>query len=295
MKKVRIILLFVGAIMVMTPYGVGAGDTTHRSRFFPYADYITQVEHEKTPQEKASLQIDPIAGVVPHHAPTTFPLIAEFYARLKGTKKINTFVVIGPDHFNAGKDTVMVSRVPFLTPEGTVEQDLPLIQELLNARLASVDEDLYNKEHSMDTQLVFIKHYFPKAKVVQLVYNARITERRAKEIGKALARKDSTHLFVVASVDFSHYLPTAKARPIDRNSQKLLESGDPAVMPKVVADSPGSLTTLLTFMKEKKARALRPFYSYNTADFSLNNTNTTGYVVGYYGVSKKTRIKNPPS
>ncbi|MDO8490346.1 MAG: AmmeMemoRadiSam system protein B [bacterium] len=284
MKVTHGIVGVLGVIMVMAPYGVGADEKSHRSRFFMYADYISRVEYDKVPQEKAALATDPLAGVIPHHAPTTFPLMAEFYARLKATKKIDTFVVVGPDHFNTGKGMAMVSRMPFDVPEGRVEQDLVLVKQLTDKGLAVVDEAVYEREHSMDTQLVFIKHYFPHAKVVQLVYNARITEGRARDIGKALAQMNSRRIFFVASVDFSHYLTAAQARPIDVNSQRLLEGADPVVVSRVVADSPGSLTTLLTYVKEKGATALRPFRVYNTADFTNNKSNTTGYVTGYFGL-----------
>lgn len=227
---------------------------------------------------------DIIGGVVPHHAVLTFPLIASLYAHMRSTRKGNpTFVILGPDHFNKAHSHIITTKNSFATSFGTLDSQASIIDALVTKRLATIDDKAFVKEHAIHSQTAFIKKYFPDADIVALLYRASAPLSQAKTLGAYLARQKKD-IIVIASVDFSHYHPARDARKIDMRSLQALRSIDAANLSLIDADSPGAIATLLTFLKSRKGRMIDS-HVYNTADFSPNSTNTTGYIIAMFSAS----------
>jgi AmmeMemoRadiSam system protein B len=121
-----------------------------------------------------------------------------------------TFVVIGPSH--RGYITC-VSEMPWETPLGVIDTD----DEFVRSLDIETDELSHRDEHSLEVQMPFIKYRFPRARIAPVMmgqqdYASAI--RLAEKIRHAV-RQTNRDVRIVASSDFSHYVPQEKARSDD--------------------------------------------------------------------------------
>lgn len=260
---------------------------THVSSYSKEAAYLEETVAKFQNAEKLDMG-DVYGGITPHHVPTAFPLLAEFYSRLKKTKNIDTFVIFGPDHWEKGKGDISISEADFVTPFGKLAPELAMIKKLEESRFVIHDEAPFG-DHSIQAQLLFIAKLFPDAKVVPIVFRSSTANETAEKLGELIASLSGPHTFVVGSVDFSHYLNEEAARPLDENSAAILESLDPRLAGLTKADSPSSLTALVAAVKKLGADTSTPVGDgfFNSGEYSDMSDFTTGYVVQFFGTKYK--------
>lgn len=301
MKKVALFILSLTVFGVLcgTPFTYAKVDTVKQKRVFkyhtiPYQNYKDRIDasYQTLLSEKKQLlgEYDILGGIAPHHVPTAFPLMVELYGRVKEVKDIKTVVVLGPDHFNAGMHDITTSEKAFLTPYGLLEPDTKILTALKDTGLIGVDEKPFPKEHSISSHAVIIKKIFPHAKIVPLIFRASVHEDQAVRLGKKLASILNNHTLVIASVDFSHYLPVEQARRVDRQSLIFVKKATPSLVRFIDVDSPTALTTLFTYLKKVKGDIVSEARDANMADYTPVKDNTTGYVLAYFG--REQRIQN---
>lgn len=123
-----------------------------------------------------------------------------------------TFIIIGPSH--RGFPTCL-SAFAWETPLGPVQSDadlLSLIDIPVNEQAMS-----YGNENSLEVQVPFIRYRFPEAKIVPVMMGHQTMEeitRVSRLISQAISRYEG-EVRIVASSDFSHYVPAEKARKDD--------------------------------------------------------------------------------
>ena len=121
-----------------------------------------------------------------------------------------TFVVIGPSHRGYIN---CVSEVPWETPLGVVDTDTEFIKTLD----IETDELSHRDEHSLEVQMPFIKYRFPRARIAPVMMGQQdyaSAMRLAEKIRHAI-HLTKREVRIVASSDFSHYVPAAKAKSDD--------------------------------------------------------------------------------
>ena len=132
-----------------------------------------------------------------------------------------TFVVIGPSHRGYIN---CVSEVPWETPLGVIENDT----EFVRALDIEVDELSHRDEHSLEVQMPFIKYRFPRARIAPVMMGQQdypSAMRLAEKVSAAI--KTTGHeVRIVASSDFSHYVPEEKAKADDHYAIEPLKTLD---------------------------------------------------------------------
>jgi hypothetical protein len=123
-----------------------------------------------------------------------------------------TFVIIGPSH--RGYRTC-ISSLPWETPLGIVDND-----STLGAKMdLEVDEVSHqDAENSLEVQVPFIKHRFPRARIVPILMGDQgpgSARELARAVGNAVRESGRSDIRFVASSDFSHYVPDEVARKND--------------------------------------------------------------------------------
>jgi len=154
----------------------------------------------------------PYSGEVSALAYTAFP--ASF---------AGTFVVIGPSHRGYRTCT---SLIPWETPLGIVDNDTAFGSSLdLDPDEVSHQE----QENSLEVQIPFIKYRFPRARIVPILMGDQTLEG-ARHLSRTLIdgirRSGRNDIRIVASSDFSHYVPDAVARENDLYAIAALEHLD---------------------------------------------------------------------
>ena len=233
--------------------------------------------------EKVDLELA-LGGIAPHHVPTTIPLLAEFYTKLKNTREVKTFIILGPDHVDRGRGQINVSKAAFVTPFAEIKPDLEIIEKLESSGFVTYDETPFDKEFSIDSQLLLISKIFPEARVAPLVFRSNISNKTARAFGEVLAEIAKEDVFIVGSVDFSHYFSEARARPLDYLSANVLGAVTSQFGGLVEADSTQALVALMSFLEARGANHHVDLQIFNTGDFSSNRDFTTGYVSGFWGI-----------
>ena len=121
-----------------------------------------------------------------------------------------TFVVIGPSHHGYVTST---SAIPWETPLGVVDTD----EEFVKALGIGIDEASHEDEHSVEVQVPFIKYRFPRARIAPVMMGDQ-SYAAATAVGErilAAIKKTRRDVRIVASSDFSHYVPEEKAKDND--------------------------------------------------------------------------------
>ncbi|HZD43697.1 MAG TPA: AmmeMemoRadiSam system protein B [Methanomicrobiales archaeon] len=130
-----------------------------------------------------------------------------------------TFIVIGPSHQGF---LTSASAIPWETPLGILETD----RELVEAFDITIDEISHRYEHSLETQMPFIKYRFPRARIAPIMMGDQDKESAhtlAEAVLKAI-KETGREIRIVASSDFSHYVPEAMAKKNDLYAIDALKS-----------------------------------------------------------------------
>jgi AmmeMemoRadiSam system protein B len=193
-----------------------------------------------------------------------------------------TFVVIGPSHRGY---ISCVSAVPWETPLGVIDTDCEFVESLD----MGTDELSHKDEHSLEVQMPLIKYRFPRARIAPIMmgqqdYASAI--RLAEKIGAAVKRT-KRNIRIVASSDFSHYVPETKAKSDDLYAIEPLTTLDTVEFyrrieeRRVTACGYGPITAMVTACSRLGAKAAKLIRYATSGDV----TGDTREVVGYAAIT----------
>ncbi|HTX86565.1 MAG TPA: AmmeMemoRadiSam system protein B [Candidatus Nanoarchaeia archaeon] len=189
-----------------------------------------------------------IAGLVPHHDLAS-GLAAEFFSSLAKKQKVRNFIIIGPLHSDASLAPVISGRFIWDAGFARVENNYQILDELEAGKLVVDDEKDLRTEHSIYNLVPFIAHYFPGAKIVPLALTSHNSPEQCAALAVALQKYLATgDTVLLASVDFSHYLPDAQTPAKNSRMIELMANRDCAAISGLKSDyldSPPALIILL--------------------------------------------------
>ena len=223
-------------------------------------------------------------GVVSPHAGLQYSGKTAAYA-ISSLRDAETFIILGPNHGLMG-DTFVSSCLDWKTPLGTV----PVNKTLADSLGLACDEDAHLSEHSIEVQLPFLQYRFRKFDFVPVsVRNADYSSsflRECRILGKRIAKTiEGKPVGIIASSDFSHYLPKEEALKRDSAAIKKVLAMDTGgffeTMEKTGASicGYGPIAVLMETARHLKLDA-RKIHSSTSADA----TGDTGSVVAYNAI-----------
>lgn len=207
----------------------------------------------KTREESEQINYSIKGAVVPHHGLVS-SMIARSFKDLS-REKPETIIILGPNHTDGGSFNILTSNYGWETPFGTVLPNVA-INKLVNDGLVHLEPDVVGPDQAVAALVPFIKYYLPDATLVPLLFSSHVDKKMVETIGETLA-KYSNNSVIIASIDFSHYLPSDEALAKDEITIQAVREGN---IDKILTfnsdylDSPGALTTLLVAMKYKQAK-----------------------------------------
>jgi len=154
--------------------------------------------------------------IVPHH---NVPLdkITKMYRTASNEAK--TIILLSPDHFSTSDREMLVSKKSWYGEFGELRTDKKLIEQLLTLDFIYEDDDEIVKEHGLNIHIPFISRYFENVRVVPIAVNKSIQKHQLDELLTVIPED----VFIIASVDFSHYYPKKEADQFDKHTMKLFE------------------------------------------------------------------------
>jgi len=163
----------------------------------------------------------PKAIIVPHAGYVYSGLSANcVYANL--AKEIKKVVVIGPSHHVYFKGASVSLHQEYETPLANIETDTLLAEKIYKQFDFCVLFHKAHQEHSTETQMPFIKHYLPNAKVVEIVYG----DIASKDLKKIIAYAMDEEALIVISTDLSHFYDLKGANTLDELCINAIENID---------------------------------------------------------------------
>ncbi len=204
---------------------------------------------------------------------------AHAIAALRPAKR---FFVIGPNHTGNGQEFSVMSSGAWKTPLGSCPIDGELASALRECMFVSEDPRAHAREHSIEVQLPFLQHRFKSFSFAPLCimgmdYSMSLLGR-CEEIGKAVAAAaKSEGACVVASSDFSHYLPREIAAGKDSAAIKQILKLSGAGLFRELEEREGSVcgfAAIAVAISAARELGLKP---------ELLHSSSSGDVTGDYG------------
>lgn len=174
-----------------------------------------------------------VAAVVPHAGyEYSGAIAAHVYARVAAERPPESVLVLGVDH-HAASHGAALSRRTWMTPFGPMANDADLAAALERPPIAT-DEAAHRHEHSIEVQLPFLEYVLPHPKFVPLEVPFGPLDF-LRSVGRAVAAAiEGRDVLLLASTDFSHYVPAETARRLDHLAIEAIRTGDPAQLYETV-------------------------------------------------------------
>ena len=161
--------------------------------------------------------------------------VAAYGFKAVRVKKVSTVIVLAPTHHFSFQGAAVWPKGRFTTPLGAVAVDEDLAGRLMAAdKLFVVRRDVFEgapgrPENSVETQIPFIQHVFPGAKIVPVIMGFPPDPATVRAVAAALVQAVGRRqdVLVDVSVDQSHFHPLGQANDIDRKGLAAIETFDP--------------------------------------------------------------------
>jgi hypothetical protein len=154
-----------------------------------------------------------IASVVPHAGyPYSGPVATWTYSRIQ---KCN-YIILGPNHSGFGSRFGVMREGVWKTPLGSANIEDETAKKLIeNCPLLEYDILSHESEHSIEVQLPFLQYRFgDEFKFIPICVMNEFPSfdflEECKIVGKSIAKvlkKEKKKWIIIASSDFSHYIP----------------------------------------------------------------------------------------
>jgi len=189
-----------------------------------------------------------LGGVVPHHLVAS-SFLAEFFTLLKNREPVpGTILLLAPNHGELGESNIQTADFLWKTAFGEVATDQSLLRMVEKAGVAIVPQSFEN-EHGIYSILPYIAHFLPDTKIVPVIFKYQTSSREIEAFSQAVTREMAQrNIFIVSSVDFSHYLPQGEAERKDEETIAAIKNFDASRIARFGSDhldSPASILILL--------------------------------------------------
>ena len=189
---------------------------------------------------------------VPHHL-VAAKEIASLFSSAPTPKRV---ILLTPDHLGVGRGAVTIGETAIVAGGETIEVDGQAAGEIASQVSGSVlDTSSVSSELAMQALLPFVERAWPRASMIPIIVRMRteprgsdLREELASAIVRLIAADPDTVL--VASVDFSHYLPAEVADFHDELAMDVVSSLADREADRVELDSPDVLAVALKAARE---------------------------------------------
>lgn len=156
-------------------------------------------------------KVNPKAIIVPHAGYIYSGFTADVAYRVLANSSLKNFVIIGPSHRVRFEGISLCECDAYETPIENI-QNAKTIQDKLQTIFGLKFIKEAHSEHSTETQFPFVKHYMPKANILELVYS-KIQPNFLSEIIDFILTEDDCG--VIISTDLSHFYDLKSAQKLD--------------------------------------------------------------------------------
>ena len=176
------------------------------------------------PRKTFSMAVSPHAGYAYSGRTAAYSIVS--------LQKKGTYIIIGPNHTGYGPEFSVMSSGSWMTPLGTCSIDQKIAARLKKScDFLKEDTIAHSHEHSVEVQLPLLQHRFKDPSfvpvcIMNMGYSNDLLEK-CVALGKEIATiLKAGNTGVIASSDFSHYLPLKIAEKKDGAAMECIMSLD---------------------------------------------------------------------
>jgi len=200
-----------------------------------------------------------MAGVVPHHN-TAAVLISGFFAQAAASAAAaydyDLVIILAPNH--AGDLANVISSYRHWDIGKGVATNRQFVSSLMAADgiNSAISHSHMELDHSASILIPYIYHYLPGVEVAPLLLNRSLSFSETEALFhwlNAWIADSGKNVLLVASIDFSHFLPVHAARKMDRITKEAILSHDLRKIHTLndhYLDSPAAMIILLMYLAE---------------------------------------------
>ena len=206
------------------------------------------------------------AVILPHHLITATEL-TKFYRGMANKFQPKTVILVGPNHYEEGVSNIQTCNCTYSTIKGELNTNETIFKSAVKNGFV-VNNKPFKKEHSMYAHAPFIKNFFPKADIVPFILKWKTPDKEVDQLANFISslagKKD---VLVIASVDFSHYIPLLAADFHDQSSFTAIKNFDQKGIKFIEVDSPASLRLVTRFAEQQSLMNVSLLNHTNSQDF----------------------------
>lgn len=231
-----------------------------------------------------ALQKTSARSVIAAHHLLVADKIAEIFESIN-TWGIKRVYILSPNHFDAGRQAIQISRASWKTPYGLVATDQNAAENVARALEISLEETDARQEHGIAALTPFIAHTLPRAQIVPIIIHERAQESDLEKLAKLIAEDEQGLL--VASIDMSHNLPLGAQEFHDEVTARTIASGTRCPRARcfnLEIDANKVLHTLFAFNAARGTQAWQQ--THHGSSLAMNATRdwkeNTSHIIGYF-------------
>ena len=190
-------------------------------------------------------------------------------------KSVKNVFVFSPSHYERLYGCVISSYDSFKTSLGALNVNSELTKEFAQFCGCDINDAAFEKEHSIEVQLPFIKYFLPDVQIIPVVYGCENFKNLTEVIDHFYQNKENA--FIISS-DLSHYYPAKEAIKLDNYTAGMIESNDVKNFEYEQACGAVGICGAVNFAAQKDYSFIRTGLTNSSAA-----TGDTSRVVGYGG------------
>ncbi len=224
-----------------------------------------------------------IAGIIVNHHLLGSRLISRAFDNISYLNP-KTIVLLSPNHFGVGFNSVISSEYDWQTHYGLLKNNKSMREEMIELGLIHIDEAPFPEEHGISGLTSYIKHTFPEAEFIPIIFQDETKEEDVLRISSYFSQFDTDEILIIASLDFSHDSTSEIADRRDKISIEILESMDIERIEEVEVDSRPALMLLMDYAIKKGALNFNLLDNTNSAKLTndLDIADATSYINCYF-------------
>lgn len=220
----------------------------------------------KLPKQKSYAAIVPHAGYI-----YSGEAAAQAYAQIDFSD-LDCILLFGPAHRVPLKGLALPSVTQFETPFGNYPLDKELIEQLVDAGLASIDDSAHRQEHSLEVQIPFLQHLGVAVPLIPVVVGWAKHDEVSKCIEFVVSRANT---LILVSSDLSHFHSYAEAQAIDLNTTYRILDMETDIQPEEACGC-YALNGLLSWLQGTD-KTIEVVSKYNSGDATGDKSRVVGY------------------
>lgn len=151
------------------------------------------------------------------------PIAAYAYDKLAEDGKLNSVIIIGPNHTGYGSGVSLTTSGMWRTPLGDIEIDSELAYQIYEqSEFVDIDDLGHRFEHSIEVQLPFLQYLydinFKLVPITMMMQDIEVSRDLGSAVAKAIMGKN---VVMIASTDLTHYQHSTSAW---RNDKRIIDA-----------------------------------------------------------------------